>query len=65
MFLVLVNSAASGPNLLVASKERLVETQIYVRELAESTVDSNDSRVSKIACSRHISCKYVERVHFG
>lgn len=62
---MLVNSAASGPNLLVASKERLVETQTYVRELAESTIDSNDSRVSKVSCGWHITHKYVERVHFG
>lgn len=51
VFLMLVNSAASGPNLLVASKERLVETQTYGRELAESTADSNGSKVSKVAYS--------------
>lgn len=35
VFLMLVNSAAPDTNLLIVSKERLIEAQTYGRELAE------------------------------
>jgi len=46
---MLVNSTASGPNLLVAFKESVVEAQTHVRELAERAGDSNGSKVSQVA----------------